>query len=226
MRHIIVDFEMHPVSREYTKQREICQREIVEFGAVMLDEQYNEVSSFKRYVKPLYVRALYGRIIALTGITASLLEGAEGFREVFHSFLSWCNSFEDDYMVYAWSNSDQEQLVKEMALKNIVPDQGIERLLDNWVDFQEVYCRLVKAEKKLSLDKALDMIGQRYMGHMHDALWDARNTAELFAVSRDAGEFSRRLKAFADTAHNAQKGIITYSLGEIFNFDTCGLALG
>lgn len=225
MRRIFVDFEMHPISKEYIEERKICQREIIEFGAVMLDEQCNEISSFKEYVKPQYVRELYGRVVALTGITAATLSGAQHFNEVFYDFLSWCNFFDEDFVVYAWSKSDLEQLTKEMELKKTVQSESVDRLLDNWIDFQKEYCELVKAKQMLSLEKAMNVIGQRYMGNMHDALWDARNTAELFAASVDRNRFFRQLKPITETLSNSKKGIITFSLGEIFNFEACNLAL-
>lgn len=34
----------------------------------------------------------------------------------------------------------------------------------------------------MSLEKALDYAGIEFEGHMHDALCDAKNTAELFAI--------------------------------------------
>lgn len=225
MRRIFVDFEMHPISKEYIEERKICRREIIEFGAVMLDEQCNEISSFKEYVKPQYVRELYGRVVALTGITTAKLSGAQHFNEVFYDFLSWCNSFDEDFVVYAWSESDLAQLAKEMELKKTVQSESVDRLLSNWTDFQKEYCELVKSKQMLSLEKAMNVIGKRYMGNMHDSLWDARNTAELFAVSADRDEFFRQLKPITEALSNPKKEISTFSLGEIFNFETCNLAL-
>ena len=52
MKHIFVDFEMHPIAKEYKEEKVICQREIIEFGAVMLDESFKEITSFKAFVQP------------------------------------------------------------------------------------------------------------------------------------------------------------------------------
>lgn len=225
MRHIFVDFEMHPISKEYTEEKINCQNEIIEFGAVMLDEEYNEISSFKKYVKPQYVREICERIVVLTGITAPMLSGAEHFCDAFQEFMLWCDSADDDYIVYAWSESDLEQLTKEMRLKKLIQNERVKRLLDNWVDFQKEYTELVESKHKLSLLKALDAVGQIYMGNVHDALCDARNTAQLFVISRNTDELFKRLKAVHSTIGDARRGISTFSLGEIFNFDACGYAL-
>lgn len=42
MKHIVVDLEMNSLAKEYKVEKEICNREIIEIGAVVLDENYNE----------------------------------------------------------------------------------------------------------------------------------------------------------------------------------------
>ena len=53
MKHIFVDFEMHPIAKEFQNERKICPCEIIEFGAVMLDDDFIEISSFKELDKSL-----------------------------------------------------------------------------------------------------------------------------------------------------------------------------
>ncbi len=225
MKHIFVDFEMHPISKEYVEERAICQREIIEFGAVMLDEQYKEISSFKEYVKPQYAKDICTNIAILTGITNSTLAGAKGFADVFEKFLSWCEEMGTDYTIYAWSGNDLEQMIKEIKLKHIEQEEKVTRLLENWVDFQKDYCELVKSEGPISLEKALNSVGQYFVGDMHDALYDAKNTAELFTMTRDTEEFFKVLESINEAIDNTDKDKFTFTLGDIFNFDTCQFVL-
>ena len=51
MRSIFVDFEMNPVNMEYEQERLISNYEIIEIGAVMLDENNHRISEFKQYLK-------------------------------------------------------------------------------------------------------------------------------------------------------------------------------
>ena len=39
MRYIFVDFEMNPVSEKFPEIKKQCKREIIEIGAVMLNEE-------------------------------------------------------------------------------------------------------------------------------------------------------------------------------------------
>lgn len=217
MKHIFVDLEMHPVAKEFREERRICSREIMEIGAVMLDDDYKEISSFKSYVRPEFVTDIYTRISVLTGINKEMLLGADVFNIVFDKFVSWCGVYGYDYKIYAWSGSDLSQLTKEMKLKNTIVTREVEMMLQNWEDFQKEYCELIEIDKLISLDKALSTIGQCFLGNMHDALYDARNTADLFAMSQDRDKFHRMLQPITEALRPTER--LTFILGDIFNFD-------
>ena len=225
MKYIFVDFEMHPICKEYLEEKQSCPYEIIEFGAVMLDEQYNIKKDFRRYVNPQYVKEIYKNIEDLTKITNAKLIGAKNFAQVLEEFLLWCDGDTEDFIVYAWSNCDLEQITKEIKLKHIQQDRRSYQLLENWVDFQKEYCELVKAEKVLSLEKALELVGQDFIGDRHDALYDAKNTAELFIITRDTDKFFKLLRPIEEVINRTKEetSSFTFTLGDIFNFETCKL---
>jgi hypothetical protein len=45
MKTIFVDFEMNPINTSFKEARQICKNEIIEIGAVLLDEDSKEISS-------------------------------------------------------------------------------------------------------------------------------------------------------------------------------------
>ena len=51
MKHIVIDLEMNKIARS-SEARKICKSEIIEIGAVMLDENLQEIGNFRTYVKP------------------------------------------------------------------------------------------------------------------------------------------------------------------------------
>ena len=93
------------------------------------------------------------------------------------------------------------------------------------MDFQKEYCELVKAEKVLSLEKALELVGQDFIGDRHDALYDAKNTAELFIITRDTDKFFKLLRPIEEVINRTKEetSSFTFTLGDIFNFETCKL---
>ena len=217
MYNIFVDFEMQPVFAEgYPEEYAICHTEIIEIGAVVLNDKNEEISSFKRYVKPKYSDYIDEHIRLLTGITIQKLERAPMFEKAFADFLEWCNHYRD-FTVYAWSANDKLQLTHELKQKKVPENDKINYLLDAWKDFQKEYGTLVGAHYSLSLEKALYMAGELFDGKAHDALYDARNTAYLYAKSRDKDAFLAEVKRIKEMAGNDEP--TTYSIGSSIDFE-------
>ena len=68
MKKIFVDLEMNRIARQYTELRKKCRNEIIEIGAVKLNEQDEIIDTFKLYVKPAFNDTIEGNIRRLTGI--------------------------------------------------------------------------------------------------------------------------------------------------------------
>ena len=215
MNYVIVDFEMNLIAREEKEAKKICGREIIEIGAVILDEQLVVMGEFKTLVKPQYSKVIYPRYESLTGISTNMVVGAPVFNTAYEMFVNWCESYGEDYEVYAWSENDYNQLVAEMELKGYY-DEAMKKPLTRWYDFQKEYMNKLGLEKVLSLEKAVNYAGMEFQGKIHDALWDAKNTAELFAIVRDEKECNRVLNSVID-AFQTKK--VTSTLGELFDFE-------
>jgi len=216
MNRIFVDFEMHPISKDYFEQRQVWKYEIIEFGAVMLDEDGNEMDSFKSYVQPQFMKRYSGMIKDLTGISEESLLAASGFKTVLDKFVSWCCSKGQEFTVYAWSDSDLIQIMREMELKGI-PCKGddLDYTLSHWIDFQKEFTNLIGFDRPLSLKDALVYGGILPEGHLHDALWDARNTAELFRQVQNPEEYKDVISRIKEAMK--PKKSLGSSLGELFD---------
>ena len=184
MAWVFMDLEMKPVDKQFRRQWDLCRQEVIEFGAVKLGEDLREVDSFRVLVKPAYGE-IPPRYARLTGITNDMVADAAGFETVLKDFAAWC---EDAETVYAWSGSDLDQLRGEARMKEL--DFPLDRLADKWADFQKIFTRAVGLKRELSLEQAVNIADISFEGHQHDALWDARNTAELYRIYRDEGRFN------------------------------------
>ena len=213
MRYIFVDFEMNPVNRKYTEVRQICRNEIIEIGASMLDDNMNEISSFRIYVRPQYNDEIAPYCRELTGITMNRLFCADHFPEAFHKFSEWCRSEGEDVQLFAWSGSDLLQLREQMNLYGIVMTDEVRYMTENWKDFQEEYRQIAGEEDFPSLDRALNMVGCSFTGTRHDALWDARNTADLFVLTRDLEDFQKKREKIREAMEPKP---LSCSLGSFF----------
>ena len=83
---------------------------------------------------------------------------------------------------------------EEMVLKEYDISEQEEPILNNtWSDFQKEFDSYLGFKRPLSLKVALDMAGVSFSGREHDALDDARNTAELLQVFKDEKLFELTL---------------------------------
>ena len=183
MAWVFMDLEMKPVDRQFRRQWDICRQEVIEFGAVKLGEDLSEIDSFRVLVKPAYGE-IPPRYAKLTGITNDMVADAAAFETALADFARWCGDAET---VYAWSGSDLDQLRGEVKMKQI--DFPMDRLADKWADFQKIFTRAVGLKRELSLEQAVNIADINFEGHQHDALWDARNTAELYRIYKDEARF-------------------------------------
>lgn len=214
MNYIIVDFEMNPVAGEHMEEKKICRSEIIEIGAVVMDESFMVLGEFKTLVKPQYNDSIYKRYETLTGISTQMVDGAPTFTTAYEMFVNWCESYGNDYEVYAWSESDYNQLTAEMRLKKYEKADKM-RPLEKWFDFQKEYTEKLGLERIISLEKALNYAGIEFEGRMHDALCDAKNTAELFAIVRNEERCNEVLKAVMDALKPKE---VSSALGDMFDF--------
>lgn len=216
MKHIVVDLEMNEISKKYREKKAFCKMEIIEIGAILLDENYTEIGAFKTLIRPQFnemIEPLYTRI---TGITTEMVENAPFFEEGLKMFLSWCNSVNDDIQIYQWSDSDLLQIRKEMSLKDVVLHVRDMRLLDEWNDFQKEYGDKLMLHRQVSLKNAIMYAGLDFEGREHDALCDARNTGTLLRIIRD----SELCKDVLDKVIEIMTPkTLSATLGDLFDFN-------
>ena len=189
MKHVVVDLEMNPVSREFREIRQFLNDEVIEIGAVKLDEDFRQVGEFQCYVRPEYGE-IRPHITKLTGITKEMVAGRESFRGAFHDFLDWIG--EDDTTIYSWSMSDIKQLKQECRLK--LKDFDVKWLSDHWVDLQKQFDDRLGLHNSLALNHALGAMDRNFEGTQHTALADAANTSAILALMQDDAKFRETMR--------------------------------
>lgn len=216
MKHIVVDLEMNEISRKHREEKALCKMEIIEIGAVLLDENYTEIGHFKTLIKPQFneeIEPLYEKI---TGITTKMVENAPVFEEGLKMFLSWCQSVNDDIQLYQWSDSDLLQITKELKLKQMILSKAEQKLLVKWNDFQKEYGDKLMLHRQVSLKNAIMYAGLDFEGKEHDALCDARNTGTLLRIIRDPELCKDALDKVIEIM---TPKTLSATLGDLFNFN-------
>ena len=214
MNYIIVDLEMNPIAGEYKDERKICRSEIIEIGAVIMDESFLVMGEFRTLVRPQFNDCIYKKYETLTGISTQMVSGAPTFAVAYEMFVNWCESYGQEYEVYAWSDSDYCQVTAEMTLKNY-GNADMMKPLERWFDFQKEYTEKLGLERIMSLEKALYYAAINFEGRQHSALCDARNTAELFAIVRNEERCNIVLKSVMEALRPKKLG---GTLGDMIDF--------
>ena len=146
--------------------------EIVEIGAVKLNDQFQKVDEFRTFIKPVFYPKMHKEVSSLTGIRdKDLAEKGIPFSDAYAQFVDWCG---ENYAFMTWSMSDMPILIDNMIMHELdVSD------LPECYDIQRIVSReIMRGATRYSLETALALMKEKG-DTAHDALNDARNTARI-----------------------------------------------
>lgn len=157
-------------------------REIIEIGAIKLNQQGYFLGQFVCYVKPIYFPFLSSYCLQLTQISQVEINKAKSFGEVKNDFTTWIG--EEDYLLCAWGAQDRKQLVRECLLHGIDYDW-----VEPYLDVKKKYHAIRKHSTYMGLKSSLMREGFEFEGTHHRALDDTLNMAKLFLKYLDLWQY-------------------------------------
>ncbi|MBQ4164772.1 MAG: exonuclease domain-containing protein [Oscillospiraceae bacterium] len=144
--------------------------EIMQIGAIKLDDDCNIIGDFSLCVKPHFYKRLNKRVRELTGITKEELASADIFPAVFAQFDAFCG---ENPTLLSWGFDDVPILRQNL----ISWDLGTE-ICENSYNLQTIFNTQTDGGKsQRSLAFALEYFGIVPTLEAHDALHDAYHTA-------------------------------------------------
>ena len=173
MNHIVLDLEWnqapHP-ARAVTEPLRL-NGEIVQMGAVKLNERFEAVDRFKAMIRPRYYKKMHRKVMELTGITADALVDGEAFPQAMERFFSWCG---EDWDYFTWGPDDAGVLRDNCIVFGVDPHR-----LPPCCNLQLIFDdQITRENRQFSLSFALERVGET-LSDAHDALSDAEGTALL-----------------------------------------------
>ena len=171
--YIIFDLEWNQSPEGKGNSIEGLPFEIIEIGAVKMDEDFRITSQFHGLIAPQVYTKLHYVISEVTHIDMEKLkEEGELFPEVVRDFISWCG---EDYRFCTWGSMDLTELQRNMEFYGMEIPYGWPLY---YYDIQKLYSIVRKdGKEKLSLDHAVEEMGIRQDRPFHQALDDAFYTA-------------------------------------------------
>lgn len=215
---------MNPISSKFRspdkgRKEKKLSTELIEIGAVKLDDAYVVQDEFSILIKPVMNDRIEGHITSLTGIVIEDVADAVLFREALTAFSDWVGDAEAA-RIYSWSRSDLNQLENECSYKEVPFPAN----LTDWTDFQEMFPRVteINLQRQLSLEAAAGFAGVPFDERKaHRALYDARVTAELVRLVL-TGEYKEQMSNIRNII-KPQVEHSTFSLGDKFGAQLAAL---
>ena len=207
---IVIDVEMCKV--QFKVSTYPYKNEIIQIGAVKMNEAYDILDTFSTYVKPRYGKV--DRFIGtLTGISERTIKNAPDIEEALLQMIGWIDDTEAVF--YSWSSTDYFQIRNEIQLKCHENGKWA-GILDqaNWIDYQAKLGKRLEAANPMKLSEALDLAEIDTEGRLHDGSDDALNTARMIAKLEQQKDYKTLIERIR--ANEKDKEPLTASLGDLF----------
>lgn len=159
-------------------------QEIIEIGAVKVNEYGEVIGEYNRFVRPTVNTKLSSFCTKLTTITQQDVDKAQTFPYVGKDFQDWIDIYDDDYVLCAWGEFDIRMLKKDCDLHKMDTDW-----LHSFSNIKRQYQILKKLDKGTGLKKTTHAEGFEFTGKHHRAIADAENLAKIFCKYIDEWVF-------------------------------------
>lgn len=174
MDYIIVDLEWN---NTYCKKKKGFLNEIIEVGAVKLNENLEVVDTFSMLVKTQLGKKLHTRVKELTNITNDDISDGTPFSQVMSLFRKWSSG---ENVILTWGDTDIRVLIENFKYFNGI---NFVPFLKNYINLQkyaQAFLNISKADQ-IGLSAAAEKLGIKTEEYsLHRALDDSLLTADIF----------------------------------------------
>lgn len=183
MNYIVLDLEFNQAF-DFEKNKTInpipsCRFEIIQIGAVKLDQSFNVINKLDLYIKPYLYKEIHPYVKKLTGISEEFLKDKPYFKEIVPDFKNFIGN-EEDCIFCVWGSSDLRALYRNLSYYKILTKD----LILKYVDVQNMATSYLKFSKggAIGLKSAIELLNLPIKEDFHNALNDAIYTAEIFKI--------------------------------------------
>lgn len=169
MNYIVYDLELN--SKPFKSN---LPNEIIEIGAIKLDDNLNKIDVFQSFVKPKYFKKLFSLVKNKTQITQENINNAEDFKVVIMKFKQWIGT---DSILISWGHDDIYNLSLNCRY-NQVKIGWLKKNIDIQKQFSSIFN--LPSGQRYSLENALKLMEIETQDDFHRALIDAEYTAKIF----------------------------------------------
>lgn len=176
MNYIVFDLEWNQSNSGMEEEIKDIPFEIIEIGAVKLDENFQMKDKFQRLIKPKIYHEMHYFTKNLIHIKMEELENEKNFPEVMKEFLAWCG---EDYIFCTWGPIDLTELQRNMRFYRMPP---LAKEPIKYYDVQKLFSIGFEDKKaRRALEHAVDVLQIEKDIPFHRAFSDAYYTAKVLS---------------------------------------------
>ena len=175
MNYIVFDLEWNQSNTGREKEVEKLPFEIIEIGAVKIDDTCVTTGEFHELIRPQVYREMHHITGKLIQLNMKELEKGENFPKTMKNFLDWCG--DEEYLFCTWGSLDLMELQRNMKYYEMTP------LSDGpiaYLDVQKLFSIAYEdGKKRRSLEFAIDFLEIEKDIPFHRAFTDAYYTGKI-----------------------------------------------
>jgi len=180
MKYIVIDLEFNQAfdfgNGKSVASNERCPFEIIQIGAVRLNQNFKYEDSLSILIEPSIYKRLHPYVARITGLKEAHLSGKQRFPCALAQLQEFACTGEVVYCV--WGANDIKELRKNMDYYKLSEDLGY----INFIDVQKIASKHLKHLEGMGigLKNAIAALDIEMDKPFHDALNDAEYTAKIF----------------------------------------------
>ena len=177
MNYIILDLEWNQSSTGKEEVAKLLPFEIIEIGAIKLNNERKKISEFSELIKPQVYHEMHRITGRLIHLQMNQLEQGRPFTEVMKQFQEWCGQ---DYIFCTWGPLDLTELQRNIRYYELEPlSDGPIKFLDVQKLFSIAY---EDRKSRRALEYAIDYLSIEKDIPFHRAFSDAYYTAKILSL--------------------------------------------
>lgn len=174
MQYIVLDLEWNQCPEGKEKENKRLPFEIIEIGAMKLNEEYQVISNYHSLIKPAIYQEIHPKTKEIIHLEMEDLEKEREFKIVAEEFLEWCG---EDYQFATWGSMDLTEFQRNMYYF------GVEKALQKplfYFDIQKLFSiQFLDGKSRISLESAVEFLQLEKGEEFHRADADTYYTVEI-----------------------------------------------
>jgi inhibitor of KinA sporulation pathway (predicted exonuclease) len=175
MNYVVFDLEFNQAYKDNHEKNPKCPFEIIQIGAVKLDENFNTIDTFDKLIKPEVYTELSPIVKNITKISEDDLDLSNPFEDIYNEFINFVKG--DGTIFCIWGLADIKEFFRNVVYHKL--DTSI--IPREYINLQNYASRYFNSPNgtNIGLSTTVKLLDIKMDTQFHNAYNDAYYTAEI-----------------------------------------------